>query len=88
MYAGFRYYVRLTGGIMMEDVIAEILRDRRNELGLTQIEVAHGSGIELQQYQRFESGLRSFENCRFAIGLRICATLELDPYDLLYSSTE
>ena len=60
-----------------------ILRERRNELGFTQMEVANMSGIELQQYQRFEYGKRSMAHGRMEIGLRICAVLELDPYDLL-----
>lgn len=60
-----------------------ILRERRNELGFTQMEVAMMSRVELQQYQRFEYGKRSMALGRMEIGLRICAVLELDPYDLL-----
>ena len=60
-----------------------ILRERRNELGYTQMEVAMMSRVELQQYQRFEYGKRSMALGRMEIGLRICAVLELDPYDLL-----
>ena len=66
----------------MVDRVARILKERRSELGLTQIQVAMESGIELQQYQRYEKGIRPFENCSFKIGLRVCAALELDPYDL------
>ena len=33
---------------------AEILRNRRKELGLTQMETAMKAGIVLQQYQRFD----------------------------------
>ena len=62
----------------------QILRERRQELGFTQLEVALQSGIELQQYQRFEYGQRRFTNCRMHMGLKICAVLELDPYDLLF----
>lgn len=69
----------------MKDRVARILLERRKELGLTQVEVAQESEIELQQYQRFEKGLRSFENCSFRIGLKVCAALELDPYDLLFT---
>ena len=68
----------------MTNRIPAILKERRRELGLTQIEVAMESGIELQQYQRFEKGIRPFETCSFKIGLRVCAALELDPYDLLF----
>ena len=35
---------------------AEIIRNRRIELGLSQIEVAVSAGLILQQYQRFEYG--------------------------------
>lgn len=69
---------------MMAGRLGTILKERRKELGLTQTEVAHESGIELQQYQRFESGARPFENCSIRIGLKICAALELDPYDLFF----
>lgn len=67
----------------MADRVARILKERRTELGLTQIQVAMESGIELQQYQRFEKGIRPFENCSFKIGLRVCAALEIDPYELI-----
>lgn len=60
-----------------------ILRERRAELGFTQMQVAMMSRVELQQYQRFEYGKRSMALGRMEIGLRICAVLELDPYDLL-----
>ena len=63
---------------------AQILRERRVELGLTQMQVALACGIELQQYQRFEYGTRSLATTRMEIGLKICAVLELDPYDLLF----
>ena len=68
----------------MADRIGDILKERRKELGLTQTEVAHESGIELQQYQRYELGIRPFENCSIRIGLKVCAALELDPYDLFF----
>ena len=68
----------------MADRLAGILKTRRLELGMTQTEVAHESGIELQQYQRYESGIRPFENCSIRIGLKVCAALELDPYDLFF----
>ena len=67
----------------MADRVAHTLKERRMELGLTQIQVAMESGIELQQYQRFEKGIRPFENCSLKIGLRVCAALEIDPYELM-----
>lgn len=41
----------------MADRIAHILKERRMELDLTQIQVAMETGIELQQYQRFEKDI-------------------------------
>lgn len=60
-----------------------ILRDRRIELGMTQEEAALELGISLQQYQRYEYGDRRFANCPMRIGLRICALLELDPFEVI-----
>ena len=56
------------------------LRCRREELGLSQQQVADRSGITLHQYQRFESGERSMASTSLRIGLAICRTLDLDPY--------
>ena len=61
----------------------QLLRDRRQELDLTQHQVAMEAGIELQQYQQFEYGTRRFTHCYMATGLRICEILELDPYEFL-----
>ena len=63
---------------------SRILRERRMELCLTQMEIARECGIELQQYQRYEYGKRSLAKSRMDIGLRVCAILELDPYDLIF----
>ena len=60
-----------------------LLRSRRLDLGLTMQQVAKLAGISLAQYQKFEYGLRPFENCRMLTGLKVCAALELDPYELL-----
>ncbi len=68
----------------MPNRIARILKDRRRELGLTQTQVAIESGIDLQSYQKFESGKRLLENCSMRIGLKVCAALELDPYELFF----
>ena len=61
----------------------QIIRDRRIELGLTQEQAAMELGISLQQYQRYEYGERRFSNCPMRIGLRICAVLELDPFEVV-----
>lgn len=61
----------------------QIIRERRIELGLTQEQVAIEIGMSLQQYQRYEYGERKFSNCAMRIGLRICALLELDPFEII-----
>ncbi|MBR3383290.1 MAG: helix-turn-helix transcriptional regulator [Clostridia bacterium] len=63
----------------------QIIRERRIELGLTQEQAAMELGISLQQYQRYEYGERKFSNCPMRIGLRICALLELDPFEIIES---
>lgn len=64
------------------DCEGQIIRERRIELGMTQEEAALELGISLQQYQRYEYGDRKFANCPMRIGLRICALLELDPFEV------
>lgn len=67
---------------------AAMLRSRRLELGLTQEEVAFDVGIAYQQYQNFEYGYRSIKTASFGLGLRICAILELDPYELIFANDQ
>ena len=62
----------------MTNKIPAILKERRKELGLTQIEVAMESGIELQQYQRFESGSRDLRRCSFKIACQVLEALDID----------
>ncbi len=62
---------------------AEIIRNRRIELGLSQIEVAVSAGLILQQYQRFEYGYQKLSNANMITALRICAVLQLDPYEFV-----
>ena len=59
---------------------AGVLRSRREQLGLTQQDVATRANINLQQYQRLEAGLRHLDGCSMRIGLAVCAVLLLDPY--------
>ena len=49
------------------------LRDRRDELGLTQAEVAAKSGIHLRDYQRYECGK---QKPSVQTAIRIANTLE------------
>lgn len=57
-----------------------ILRRRREQLGLTQLQVATAAGINLRQYQRLESGERPISGTSLRIGLAVCRALRLDPY--------
>lgn len=61
----------------------QILRHRREELGLRQQDVADLAGIQLRQYTRLESGERSLSGVSMRIGLSVCAVLRLDPYDMV-----
>lgn len=62
---------------------AGILISRRKQLGYTQEEVAKKAGIQLSQYQRFESGERDIANSSMKTGLSVCAVLLLDPYEIV-----
>ncbi len=68
----------------MKNREGKILRDRRIELGLTQMEVALELQMSLHQYQRFEYGESLLSRSRMSTGLRICAILELDPYEVVF----
>ena len=69
-----------------------ILKARRNELKLTQQQVANEAEIQLRQYQRLESGERTMASASLRIGLSICYVLKLDPYrfypTIIYHNTE
>lgn len=56
-----------------------ILKNRREELGMTQQQVADKAHVQLRQYQRFESGERELASSSMRIGVSICIALELDP---------
>ena len=64
-----------------------ILRNRRKELGMTQSEVADQIGVQLQQYQLFEYGKRKVSSSSMILGLRLCAVLELEPYELVFEES-
>jgi len=70
----------------MDNREGQILRDRRLELGMTQEEVALELGMSIHQYQRYEYGETKLSNSRMKIGLRICAILELDPYEAIFGN--
>ncbi|MCR4621799.1 MAG: helix-turn-helix domain-containing protein [Clostridiales bacterium] len=64
----------------------DIIRDRRLEMGLSQAQVASILGMTLHHYQMFEYGKLSISNSRMRNGLRVCAVLRLDPYQIVFGS--
>ena len=44
------------------------------------------AGLGLQEYQRDEYGKAKLSNARMKVGLRICAALELDPYEVVFEN--
>lgn len=65
-----------------------ILTRRRKELDMTQIEVAEQAGIQLCQYQRFESGERTLSGSSGRILLSVSKALQLDPFIFVGSGNE
>ncbi len=65
---------------------ANILREQRLFLEMTQQEVANELGISLQQYQRYEYGDRDLRKMPLELGLKICYLLEIDPYELIFGN--
>lgn len=57
-----------------------ILRQRRMEMGLSMKDVAEMAKITIKQYQRFESGERTFSSSSARMFMAICTVLRLDPY--------
>lgn len=57
-----------------------ILFRRREQLHMTQQQVADGAGIQLRQYQRLESGERNIRASSLRIALLVCKALDIDPY--------
>ena len=64
---------------------SNILKQRRIELGLSQQAVATELKMHIRQYQRFEYGEQSLSTCSMRTGLRICALLQLDPFEVVFS---
>ncbi len=73
----------LDGRFVIGQEDCQVLRSRREQLELTQRQVADRAGIKLQQYQRLETGERHLSGCSMRIGLAICAVLLLDPYEVI-----
>lgn len=60
-----------------------IIRNRRENLGLTQEEVAKMAGVNLRQYQRLEAGDTELAKSSMSFGLAVCSILLLDPYEMV-----
>lgn len=73
----------LDGRFVIGQEDCQVLCSRREQLELTQQQVADKAGIKLQQYQRLETGERHLSGCSMRIGLAICAVLLLDPYEVI-----
>lgn len=73
-----------TGPVELVDIPSkssfEILVERREQLCLTQQEVASQARVQLSQYQRFESGEQALASSSLRIALAICDVLRLDPH--------
>jgi len=55
-----------------------VLKKRRNQLGLTQQEVAEKAGINIKQYQRFETGERELTDASFMTTCQVLKALDMD----------
>ena len=64
---------------------SEMIKNARCRLGLSQQQVATLIGIQIRHYQRFEYGEREIQEINIRVGLSLCAVLELDPVDLVFS---
>lgn len=60
----------------------KFLKERRTELGMTQMQVAEAAGIKLRRYQRYEDGEVDFRDAEFDTGMAVCFALKIDPYDI------
>ena len=54
------------------------LKIRRNQLGLTQQEVADRAEIQLKEYQRIEMGIRNIHRVNFRTGYNVLRVLQID----------
>lgn len=72
------------GSLELEDIPSvsgfELLMERREQLQLTQQEVADKANIQLRQYQRFESGERALRSSTLRVALAVCDALMLDAH--------
>ena len=64
--------------IRAQNKSVSILKEHRIESGLTQQQVADRAGIQLQHYQKFESGARNLRTASFIVACRVLEALDLD----------
>ena len=57
---------------------SSILKETREELSMTQLQVADKARIKLRQYQRFENGERNLTSSSFRIACAVLDALQLD----------
>ena len=55
------------------------IRDRRQALGMTQIELGKRLGVTFQQIQKYETGANAIASTRIAA---LCKALDIEPNDL------
>lgn len=61
-----------------------IFFSRRQQLNMTQQELADHAGVPLRQIQRLEAGDSDIRTCPMGTALSICAALLLDPYQFIH----
>ncbi len=61
-----------------------MIRQARLRMGYSQQHVATMVGMQIRQYQRLEYGEREIYRVGFRAGLALCASLHLDPIDLVF----
>jgi len=68
------YYMVLNN----DNEFSYIIKKHREDLGMTQQQVANEVGITVRQYQRYESGEKSICSASFQIGVRLFKILRLE----------
>lgn len=82
-FVAYEYPKSSDGKYTTEQDVPSMLQTRRNQLGLSQQEVAERAKIPLRQLQRIEAGTSNFCSNPADMCLRLCAALLLDPFELI-----
>lgn len=77
--------ISLDGFQIVNPTTESILRQKRLVLELTQQEVADRARITLQQYQKFESGVRNIKTASFQLACRVIEALGMDVADFYHN---